>query len=80
MMCVSGRKIERNVTGNSGQALFTGLKGKIWRPAPISGGWPEEGKPLHPQLRRRLVSPEDRTNANRARKKTGSPEIFRTAG
>ncbi|MFZ2664905.1 MAG: hypothetical protein WAX45_01470, partial [Trichococcus flocculiformis] len=29
MMCVSGRKIERNVTGNSGQALFTGLKGKI---------------------------------------------------
>ncbi len=80
MMCVPGRKIERNVTGNSGQEQLIGVgSGRLLLPS-MRESWPEESVHKHPHRRRRLVSPEDRTNPNRTRKKAGSPETFRTAG
>ncbi len=79
-MCVPERRNEGNITGNSGQAQLTGV-GSGKRPLPsMRGGWPEESVHIHPQFRRGLVSPEDRTNSSRTRKKAGSPETFRTAG
>jgi len=80
MMCVPECRNERNITGNSVQELLAGGGSEIWRLTSMRGGWPEESRFLHPQLRRRLFSPEDRTKNDQKHKKAGSPETFRTAG